>query len=123
MSDRITKNYAFTTGRSLPDVENGFVFDRYNFVQMLPHTPIFTSKTGLRFTNCNLMNCDLPADAVVEGSLQCHVSFCSHEHPGWIEKGLPVCIEQCQHLVDTDVVSLNSIVIDTIRHYKDQGVA
>lgn len=113
-------NYAFTAGNPLPD---GTVFEMCNFTQAVPHTSIFVGRTGLKFVKCNLMNCDLPPDAIVEGGLHCHVSFCSHEHPKWIAKGLPECAENCQHLVDTDEITIDGVVLDIVRIYKDKGVA
>ncbi len=68
------------------------------------------------------MNCDIPKDAVAEGCLRCHVSFCSHVHDGWIEKGLAACADDCEHLVDTDEITVNGVLVDTVRHYADKGV-
>lgn len=70
----------------LPRFEDGDVFEWCNFHQEQPHTPIGFTRTEkeppyvekakeLLFRHCNLINCDLPADATVEGhSLNIHVA-------------------------------------------------
>ena len=112
-------NYAWTTGKALP--ENESVFRDCNFAQMAPHTKIFEGRTGLVFKNCNLMNCDIPPDSVVEGGLRCHVSYCSHQHPRWVEKGLLECETLCKHLIDSDTITVDGLLIDTVYYYADKG--
>ena len=68
-------NYAFGIN-PIPDVENGHTFTGDNFTQLQPHTKILEGKTGLKFVNCNVTNCDLPPDAEVTGSSKKHGSFC-----------------------------------------------
>jgi hypothetical protein len=113
-------NYAWTTGKELPD---GTVFENDNFHQREPHTAIFSGKSGLTFRNCNLINCDIPADSVVEGGVRCHVSHCSNVHPEWTDKGLTVCDVNCSHVTDTDTVTIDGVAVDTIYHYEDKAVA
>jgi hypothetical protein len=115
-------NYAWTTGRALPDVENGTIFENENFSRRDPHTAIFAGKTGLVFKNCNLVNCDVPADATVQGGARGHVSRCSNIHPDWVEKGLTACSQNCTHVVSTDTVTIDGVVVDTIYYYSDKGV-
>lgn len=56
------ENWAWRT----PDnVSDGDEFVMCNFVQWTPDTDIFAGKTGLKFLQCNLINCRLPADASV----------------------------------------------------------
>lgn len=112
-------NYAFMTNNSLPDVPNGYIFVGDNFLQRNPNTVIFAGKTGLKFVNCNLINCDLPLDAIVEGTIVKQRSFCSHVHTRW---GLDECAEECEHVVDTDKVVIDGIVVDIIYHYADKAV-
>lgn len=112
-------NYAFMTVNTIPDVENGHVFTGDDFIQEVPNTEIFIGKTGLRFINCNLTNCTLPPDAITEGSHPRQRSFCSHVHPRW---GLTECIENCEHVIDTDEVTIDDVVIDTTYHYADKAV-
>lgn len=112
-------NYAFMTGNPIPDVESGHVFYGDNFIQQYPNTEIFTGKTGLKFVNCNLTNCKLPQDAITEGSHPKQRSFCSHVHPRW---GLTECQGDCSHVVDTDEIWIDGIVVDTTYYYADTAV-
>lgn len=114
-------NYSFGL-KPIPSVENGHTFKGDNFCQLAPHTPILVGVTGLKFIKCNLTNCDIPVDAVTQGCQPQHVSFCSWEHPSWIDKGLPVCIPSCTHLVSTDTISIDSVVVDTVNYYQDKVV-
>ena len=45
------------------EVASGDIFDTCNFSQSEPHTPVLQGLTGLTFINCNLTNCDVPADS------------------------------------------------------------
>jgi len=115
-------NYAWTTGRSLPQVENGHVFEFTNFSQKFPHTPIFTGVTGLVFRNCNLVNCDIPPDATVESCNRCQVEFCTNVWPRLVAKGFPACAENCAHVVDSDEIRVGGTLVDTVRRYKNKRV-
>ena len=48
----------------LADVESGDKFINCNFTQFTPGTKLFEGLTGLEFVDCNLINCDLPADTL-----------------------------------------------------------
>lgn len=115
-------NYSFkTTG--LPEPVNGVV-EGHNFTQGNPHTKIYEGYTGLTFRNCNLANCDVPADATVISCNRGHISFCSHLHPKWTEKGiLTQCVENCSHVIHVDNVTIDGVVVDTNYSYADQGVS
>ena len=116
-------NYSFKTGLDLPTVPEDKIIRDTNFTQAEPHTPIFIGMTGLTFLSCNLVNCDVPGDAIVEDCLVFQVSFCGHLHPEWVEKTrIDACIDECSHLIDTDEVWIDGVLADTIYHYKDQGV-
>lgn len=112
-------NYAFTRGLPLPTANNGDTFQGYNFMQALPHTPIFAGITGLTFRKCNLINCDVPNDAVIEGGLHIHKSLCSNIHPRWVDKGLSAEPENCPHVVDTDTITIDGQIVDTVYHHED----
>ena len=102
-----------------PECSSGDTFNGCNLMQIRPHTAICTGVTGLQFVNCNLMNCDIPADAIVEGGLRLHKSFCSHLHPDW---PLDACAEVCSHVVDTDEIWVGGVRIETVYHYEDTVV-
>ena len=117
-------NYAFEFRNSIPDVENGHTFTGDNFTQLLPHTKILEGKTGLTFVNCNLTNCDPPADSTYDGCQPKHCEFCSNLHPKFVDKyGLEECDEDCSHVADTDTVTIDGVAVDTVYHYSDKGVA
>ncbi len=109
-------NYAF---KDLPVAQNGDKFTMYNLTRLQPHTAIFAGVTGLTFDNCNLTNCDLPPDAVIIGGQPRHREFCANLHPRWVAKGLPSEAENCPHVVDTDTITIDGEVVDTVYHYKD----
>jgi len=115
-------NYSFPTGKKLPKVDNGHFFDGCNFHQLTPHTKIFEGVTGLTFRHCNLINCDLPADAKLVGSNNCQVEHCSNLHPRWTEFGLPICPANCTHVVDIDQIQDGGVTVQTVYHYSDRNV-
>ena len=55
------KNYS----KQDPTCDNGDMFEGCNLTQATPNTAICIGKTGLVFESCNLVNCIVPADAVV----------------------------------------------------------
>lgn len=59
------------SGQEVSAFEDGDVLEDCNCTQDAPHTPFGEGVKGLVFRRCSLINCDLPADAVVEGG--CHV--------------------------------------------------
>jgi len=44
-----------------------------NLAQDVPHTKIAAGVKGLTFVACNLLNCDLPSDAVVKDCFHAHI--------------------------------------------------
>ncbi len=116
-------NYAFGE-KPLPTVQNGHRFVRDNFTQVQPHTKIFEGITGLTFEGCALLNCDVPSDATLIDCSNGHASFCSHQHPKWLEKGaISQCAVDCIHRTSIDTITIDSMVVDTINYYTDKGVA
>ena len=109
-------NYSFLRGLELP---GGEVFEDTNFTQKEPNTPIFVGRTGLTFKKCNLVNCLLPIDSVITQCNTTQISRCSHNHPTW---GLAECVDECEHMIDKDTISLDGVVIDTIYVYKDKEI-
>jgi hypothetical protein len=115
-------NYAFGIN-PIPDVANGHVFNGDNFTQLNPHTPILVGKTGLKFRNCNLTNCDPPADSSYDGCQPRHCEFCSNMNPEWIEKyGLTQCSQNCIHVKSTDTITIDGIAVDVTYYYEVKAV-
>jgi len=112
-------NYSFKT---LPVLNNGDTLENANLTRIDPRTEIYSGITGLTFRNCNLTNCTLPADAVIERCLQTHVDFCSNLHPELASQGLASCTVTCSHLVSTDLVQVDGVTVETIYHYEDAWI-
>lgn len=113
-----TLNYSWTK-RPLPTAIDGQVFEGFNFCRMVPHTEIFVGVKNLTFRRCNLVNCDIPGDAVVEDCLHIHKTFCSNLSPELIDHGLSACAENCDHVVDSDEIIIDGVSVDTIYHYEE----
>jgi hypothetical protein len=114
-------NYSFKN-TVLPEPVNGVV-DGHNFTQSVPNTSIYDGYTGLTFLNCNLTNCEVPVGSVVIGSKYPRlVSYCSHNNPKLVIHGLPECAVECEHLIITDSVTIDSVVVDTNYTYEDKAV-
>ncbi len=122
MSDRPVMNYAWTTGRDLPEVEDGALLEGFNLAQREPHTKIFPGRKDLVFKDCLLINCDLPAGAVKKDCNHFHVSLCSHLHEKWVRKGLRECLEECEHVTGIDEIVVDGVTVDRVIHYQDKGV-
>lgn len=103
------------------ECSDGGAFEECNFAQLLPHTAILTGKTGIKFTRCNLLNCDVPAGSVVEDCLTVHIDRCANL-PQNADIGLPAEDANCRHVVATDTVSIDGVVVETIYQYENTVV-
>ncbi len=102
---------------------SGDVFEKCNFSRSVPHTEIFKNISGLTFNGCNLFNCDLPSGAVRTGGLHFHKDLCSHIHKNRLLLGeIGECEESCSHVVGTDTITIDGVLVDTIYHYEDTVV-
>lgn len=117
-------NYAWTTGKALPEAANGQVFEQCNFTRKVPHTKIFEGVTGLVFRSCNLTNCDIPADATVEiVKHPGHIEYCGNVNPKLVERGiLETCALNCSHVVGTDLIQVGGVTVETVYHYSNKVV-
>lgn len=102
---------------------SGDVFVGCNLSQSNPHTKIFDGISGITFESCNLVNCDLPDNSIVNKCLNIHKSMCSHIHQNRVESGEidPCNVDNCEHVVDTDYVVIDGSTI-SIYHYDDKVV-
>lgn len=64
------KNRRFVK-KMLNDFHNETFFE-CNFTQENPHINPFVDCTKLKFINCNLKNCDIPEDFIIQGCLTGH---------------------------------------------------
>ena len=106
----------YSMGRELPAIKDGHVFENDNFSQAVPGTEIFKGMSGLVFKKCNLVNCKVPADTMIEDCNISQVSRCSHLNPDF---SLPKCPKECRHMVAKEEIGKDGQVIDTIYSYKD----
>ncbi len=102
-----------------PSAQNGDTFDHCNLGQLQPHTKIFAELTGLTFIECNLCNCDWPADSVVNGGLRVHISFCKWLTPN---ANLPDEPEVCPHAIDTDNITIDGQAVMTVYRRENKVV-
>lgn len=109
------KNFSFKD----PECSDGDVFEFCNLSQLVPHTAICAGRTGLTFRSCNLCNCAVPAESVVEDCMTAQVSRCSHLNPQLVERGLPECDVNCVHVESVDEIVVDGVVVETIYHRKD----
>jgi len=105
-----------------PTFQNDQIITGWNLSQINPNTKIGEGMTGLIFNNCNLVNCDIPPDAITGGCLHIQKSFCANLHPDLIAFGLTSEIENCAHVVDTHNIYIDGVLVDTIYDYEDTVV-
>lgn len=92
------------------------IIENCNLSQLQPNTSICVGIANLTFIGCNLANCSVPQDAIVDDCLTIQKNRCSHLHPSW---DLVECIENCSHVIDIDKIWIDGILVDTIYHYED----
>lgn len=106
MARHKNKDFSFQGDRSA--VQSGDTLDGCYCVQHTADTEIFQGLTGLRFTgNCNLINCNLPTDAIVENGLVIEKQYCSHLHPEMVEAGMAKERIDCPHAIWVEPVTVD----------------
>jgi hypothetical protein len=101
------------------DIRDGDEFYKCNFTQLYPDTEIGKGCKNLKFERCNLLNCKVPKDATVTKCLRIQKSFCAHLHPKWNLS----CPENCEHVTDTNKVTIDGVVVSEETVYQDLVVA
>lgn len=99
-------------GDEIPD---GSTIISGNFSQLQPDTPIMVGKP-LTILGGNFTNVRQDAAWNVQGGNWAQISRCGHLHPDW---GLDAEVDNCSHVVDTDEVTIDGELIDTIYHRED----
>jgi hypothetical protein len=104
---------------SQPVFANGDIIRNCNLSQLLPHTAIGTNVTGLRFEKCNLINCDLPIDAVAVDCNRAQIDWCY-----WLNPDMPLAVEvaNCRHVTGSDVITIDGQLVDTEYYRQDKDV-
>ena len=101
------KNFSFGKNQSI--VRDGDTIERCNCAQHTANTEIFKGVKGLWFINCNLLNCTLPPDAIVERGLVIEKTYCSHLHPEMVAAGMAEEPEDCPH---SKLVVVDEVLVD-----------
>jgi len=113
-------NYTFKNP-TVEQVPVGSTINSGNFTQLEPDTPIMVGRT-LTINSGNFTNVRQDPNWIINGGNWTQVSRCSHVRPNLISRGLEECEEDCEHVVDTDVIQVDGVTIETIYYYKDKGV-
>lgn len=115
MSDR--KRFIFVDPGD--DIQDGAVIvSGCNFMQLRPDTPIMVDKL-LIIEGGNFTNVRRDDAWVVQGGNWTQVNFCTHLHPGFIALGLDKCVDDCDHVVTVDEVTIKGET-HFIYTYKDE---
>src|SRR3989304_5820059 len=80
-----------------PPLKDGDIIEGGNYTQLLPDSEICKDVKDLIIKGGNFVNCKPQPTWKITGGNWCQKSFCSHEHPGWVKDGLPICPENCAH--------------------------
>ena len=101
-----------------PPFKDGDVVEGGNFSQLVPDTEICKAVKNLIVNGGNFVNCKPQPTWVINGGNWCQKSFCSHEHPELVKRGLPICAENCSHR-DGDIKQWVEIEEDEYREEKN----
>lgn len=97
------------------DIPSGSVVSNGNFSQLLPDTAILVGK-ALTINGGNWTNVRQDPAWTINGGNWTQVEYCAHLHPEW---NLAVEADNCSHVIETDVVTIDGVVVDTIYHRED----
>lgn len=107
----IHKGNDFSLDKDKSIVQDNDTLDGCRCVQV-SGIPIFSGVSNLRFIgNCNLINCILPPDAIVENGLVIKKQYCSHLHPEMVAAGLKEEPVDCPHSSGVEPVIVDGITI------------
>ena len=91
----------------------GETIEECNITQKFPNT-VITVIAGLIFNRCNLVNCSVPADAIIIDCNTAQIDRCGNLNENYI------CDVECKHMVSKEEIKLDGVVVDTIYEYKDE---
>ena len=110
-------NFSFTD----PVIASGETINSGNFTQLFPNTEILVG-VDLVINGGNWTNVKPQPNWVINGGNWSQISRCSHVSPKLVDRGLPVCADNCAHVVDTDEIWIDGVLIDTVYHYEETRV-
>ena len=112
-------NYSYKDpGEAIPD---GSTIEGGNFTQLEPGTEIMVGK-ALTINGGNFTNVAVQPEWTINGGNWTQVSRCTNLHPELIGRGLTACPEACEHVVDTDEIYVDDVLVDIVCHYEDTRV-
>lgn len=111
------KNFSYNRINEI-EVSNGDVFINCNLIQINPYTPIFLGRNNLSFVGCNMINCSLPVDSIIENCNIAQIDRCTNKRDDLLIYK-EACEERCIHVVDTDEIWIDGVLLDLIYYYKD----
>ena len=106
-------------GNGIPD---GSTIYGGQFRQLAPGTVIMAGKL-LIIHGGNWINVAKDPAWTVLGGNWCQKNYCANKHPNLISKGLSAEAENCPHVIDTDEIWVDSVLIDTVYYYQDEVVS
>jgi hypothetical protein len=101
------------------DIPDGSTITGGNFSQAAPDTAILVGRE-LTIRGGNWCNVRQDSGWTIEGGNWVQKSRCAHLHPEWLDAGhlLPEA-EDCPHVIEVDTITIDGVVVDTIRHRED----
>ena len=103
---------------AVPAFGEGDVVEECNIVRLTANTPTAEGVSDLTFRRCNMVNCRIQPSWTIEDCNTLQMSYCVHEFPELLEHGAAAEPENCPHVVETDVITIDGQVVDTIYHRK-----
>ena len=101
------------------DVPDGSIINGGNFSQVVPGTAILVGKT-LTINGGNFTNVLVDVAWTINGGNFTQVSRCANLNPKMVASGhLAAEPENCPHVVDTDTITIDGEIVDTVYHYED----
>ena len=97
-----------------PPLRSGDTVEDSNLYQLISGTGV--NAAGVVFRNCNLTNCNVTGAALIENSNTSQIDLCYWLHR---DKDLPAEPDNCRHVVDTDTIEVDGVVIATEYTRKD----
>lgn len=103
---------------TVEQIPDGSTIDGGNFSQEFPDTPIMAGRT-LTINRGNFTNVRKDPNWTINGGNFTQVSRCTNIDPQYKEKSSAPCGVDCQHVVSSEELIIDGVVIDIIYVYED----